>query len=98
MVRNASHWLLVLQQEHTSESDFGANHADYSDNMVNRAAGLFGAVLAALLPVLAIAALYAVKSMVIRIVLLGVFAVLFAASLWAIADAKLSEIFTATAT
>jgi len=79
-----------------SASQFGTNIAEYHDSSIAKAANLVGAVLASVLPVVAIVVLYLVKGMGKRLGLVGLFSAIFSTCLWFLNDGRLIEVFSAT--
>lgn len=86
------------QDSEEATTDYAPNTVCYSDKKATRVAELVGAIIASLLPVIAIAILYLVKSMAKRLGLVAVFTSLFSVSLWFMTDGRLLEVFAATST
>lgn len=84
--------------EEATTTDYAPNTVCYSDKKATRVAELVGAIIASLLPVLAIVILYLVKSMAKRLGLVALFTSLFSVSLWFMTDRRLLEVFAATST
>ncbi len=79
-----------------SNSLFSTDIVEYSDSLIIRITNLVGAVLASILPVIAIVVLHLVKGIAIRLSLVGLFSAIFSTCLWFLNDGKLIEVFSAT--
>ncbi|KAK4949757.1 hypothetical protein LTR10_011599 [Elasticomyces elasticus] len=79
---------------HCPQEDSGI--AEYSDTRITTIAQMVGAVLASLLPILAIVALHLVHTTGTRLGLVTVFSAIFSTALWFLNDGKLIEVFSAT--
>ncbi|KAJ9604042.1 hypothetical protein H2200_011565 [Cladophialophora chaetospira] len=86
----------LLRKRSPRNRQVDAGIAEYSDAGVTRMANLVGAVLASLLPVIAIVVLHLVKSTGTRLGLIAVFSAVFSTTLWFLNDGKLIEVFSAT--
>jgi len=79
-----------------SNSLFSTDIVEYSDSLIIRITNLVGAVLASILPVIAIVVLHLVKGIAIRLGLVGLFSTIFSTCLWFLNDGKVIEVFSAT--
>ena len=84
----------VEQRKSSVQDDSGI--AQYSEAGIATAARMVGAVLASLLPILAIVVLYLVDNTGARLGLVAVFSAIFSTTLWFLNDGKLIEVFSAT--
>ncbi|KAF2094721.1 hypothetical protein NA57DRAFT_45802 [Rhizodiscina lignyota] len=78
-------------------ADFAPNTVYYTDSKISSFAALIGAVIASLLPVLAIVVLYFVTEMGKRLGLVAAFTAVFSICLWFLTEGRLIEVFSATA-
>lgn len=69
---------------------------EYSDTKVTRAANLIGAVLASVLPVIAIVVLLFVEGKGARLGLIALFNVIFSTCLWFLNEGNIIQVFSAT--
>ncbi|KAK3652931.1 hypothetical protein LTR56_004879 [Elasticomyces elasticus] len=77
-------------------TDFGESLVEYSDSAVSKTASLVGTVLASILPVLAIVALYLVQGTGVRLGLITVFSAIFSTCVWLLHDGEIVAVFSAT--
>jgi hypothetical protein len=78
-------------------ADIENNIRVYDEKIVIRAADMIGTAISSSLPVLAVAVLYCIQSMLTRLGIVALFTVLFSLALMATTKAKRIEIFAATA-
>ncbi|KAI3319794.1 hypothetical protein HD806DRAFT_525117 [Xylariaceae sp. AK1471] len=78
------------------DADYHGNTVHYSEKRLSHLVTVFVIALASVLPVLAILALYLVSSMIKRLVLIGVFEIIFAIGLGFFTNGRMIEIFAAT--
>ncbi|KAK5718700.1 hypothetical protein LTR15_008434 [Elasticomyces elasticus] len=77
-------------------TDFGESFIEYSHSAVSKTASLIGTVLASILPVLAIVALYLVQGTGVRLGLITVFSAIFSTCVWLLHDGEMVAVFSAT--
>lgn len=82
------------RKKNNTQEDSGI--AQYSEAGIATAARMVGAVLASLLPILAIVVLHLVDRTGTRLGLVAVFSAIFSTTLWFLNDGKLIEVFSAT--
>ncbi len=85
----------VIQQPDTTP--WSANTVSYSQAGLTRLTSLIGTLLASLLPVASIIVLYSISSNLVRLIVIGLFTAGFSISLKLVTNAKLVDVFTATA-
>jgi hypothetical protein len=78
-------------------TDIESNIRVFDEKIVIRAADMIGTAISSSLPVLAVAVLYCIRNMLMRLGMVALFTVLFSLALMATTKAKRIEIFAATA-
>ena len=88
-------WLNVGQKP--KPSDWTANTVSYSDVSLTRLAAVLGVFLSSLLPIVSIVVLYFIGSDTIRLAVIASFTTCFSVSMCLVTNARVVDIFTATA-
>ncbi|KAF6234304.1 hypothetical protein HO173_007498 [Letharia columbiana] len=78
-------------------TNWSANTVSYSQTGLSRLPSLVGVVLASLLPIASIVVLYTISSDLVRLIVIGLFTAGFSTSLKLVTNARLVDVFTATA-
>lgn len=86
---------MVLQ--HPEATNWSANTVSYSQTGLSRLTSLVGVVLASLLPITSVVALYTIKSDLVRLIVIGLFTAGFSTTLKLVTNARVVDVFTATA-
>ncbi len=78
-------------------SDIHGNTVHYSQSVMTRLSAVVSTMMTSLLLVGSIAALYSMRSMVMRLILIGLFTALFSLGLGLFTNGRMVEVFSATA-
>ncbi|EPE28076.1 hypothetical protein GLAREA_04867 [Glarea lozoyensis ATCC 20868] len=89
---------IVIGSRFQRRVDIESGVCSYQGHIIHRCISCITVVVASLIPVLAIAVLFCVSSMKIRLLLVALFTVIFTMSLTILTSAKKAEIFAATST